>query len=686
MKGLLRPVFVGGVSVAIALTGLLGGRAEAAANAAPTSMSVVPSATSVFEGDPFTLTVQLDSPATEQLGVQVNWADASLIEIVYLNPGDSQVVFGHTYIDDSPSGSPLDTMAIVVRAENATTSLSKTVPVDVKNAAPTFTSLTVSPSTITGGQSATVAGSFDDKGKADRHSVMVDWGDSEVAAFPRLPAKTYSFSYDHPYPVAGTYTITARVTDDDTGWVEQSVQLTVESTNVSPSHLVLALSPVAEGGSSTLTASFADPDATDTHNVTVNWGDGSGVDTLPTLAALVTTFTPAHTYQDTGAYIVTVVLNDSAGHSITGTTSVSVSNVAPAVSLSAVASPIAGDNFDLSGTFVDPGTLDTFTVSVDWGDATAKGAPALGADGRSFAASHTYATEGSYSLTVTIADRDGASGSATANVVVRHRNVAPSNVTLGAAAVTQGASTSLTGAFSDSDSSDTHSVVLNWGDSTQSTTVSLAAGVTTFGATHGYATAGTWTVSATVTDPASASTSASTQAVVNAAPATTTGALLDQMTDLVKSFGLDRTSERYLMRRIDQMKASIGTRDFCESVGDPDRFRSVARHAMTSEEYASLSDLMTKLRASAHCSGDESGQHEGAALTAPQKPATPTTPSTPTAPKQAPKEDANQSEQKNDQNINGKNNKTALSSNKGTQTNSESGDSVKGARNSRGNN
>lgn len=677
MKG-LRPLLVSGVSIAIALTGLFGGRAEAAGNAAPTSVAVVPSATTVFEGDLLTLTVRLDSAASEQTRVEVNWGDPSMPDMAYLNAGATELVFGHTYMDDMPGTIP-DLFLINVTAANGTMALSNSVTVTVKNAPPVFTSLTVSPSSIMPGETATVTGTFTDAGSADRHTVTVDWGEGTFQQFKQLIAHTYTFSYSFLYPAAGTYTITAGVTDDDKGYVETTVDLFVGATNASPSELHLAMSPVAEGGSSTLTAGFTDPDAADTHFATVNWGDNSGVDALPTLAAGVASFTPAHTYKDTGTYTVTVVLNDSAGHSITGTTSVIVSNVAPVVSLTAPASPIAGDNLDLGGTFTDPGTLDTFSLSVDWGDTTALSTPVVGADGRSFTASHTYAVERSYVATVSVTDRDGSTGTASATVVVRHRNVPPTDLALGVPAVVQGSMTTVSGNFSDADAPDAHSVVMSWGDGTPSTTWSLAPGVTSFTTTHGYGTAGTWAVSAKVTDPAGAATSANTNAVVMA-PATTTAALFAQLTDLVKSFDLDRTTSRWLMHRIDEMKSSLaaGGNDFCDGLRGLDRLAWVGRATLTSEQIAAVNDLTTKLKASAHCSttGDETGQHEGGAV-----PTTPLTPTTPTAPTTAPKEDANRNEQKNvEQNNADKNKKPAVTPAKSNQTNSERGNN--GARRS----
>ncbi len=627
MKALLRPLLVTGLSIAIAGAGFANGRALAAGNAAPASVGVVASPTVVVEGDTVTLSVQLDSPATEQVGVQVDWGDFSAPSFLFMSPGQTTIdpPFGHLYVDDVPSGSPEDLMTITVRVDGATTALSASASVLVKNAPPTFTSFTVSPTTITPGHGVTASGVFQDLGKADRHTVSVNWGDGTSTTFPRIsPAKTYFFSYDKPAPYTsgGIFTVTARVTDDDTGWAEASAPVTVESTNVAPSNLALAMSPVAEGRSSTLTASFTDPDSGDTHTATVDWGDGSLVETLPTIPAGLTTFAPTHTYGNSGVNTVTVVLKDSADHSITGTTSVTVSNVAPSVSLAAIGSPVAGDTVDLAGTFTDPGTADTFTLSVDWGDTTATGTPVLGADGRSFSASHTYSLPGSYSAVVSVTDRDGGTGTAAATVVVRPRNVPPTNLTLSVPAVTQGATTTVTGTFSDPDASDTHVVVITWGEGTPVTS-SLAHGVTSFTATHRYGTAGTWTVSATVTDPASASASATTNAVVTA-PATTTAALLDQLNDLVKGFELDRNIERWLTHRISELKASLaeGNGEVCEALHGLDRLSSVARRMLTADQMAAVNDLVGKLQASAQCStsGDQAGQHQPVIVPSSPKP------------------------------------------------------------------
>jgi hypothetical protein len=58
----------------------------------------------------------------------------------------------------------------------------------------------------------------------------------------------------------------------------------------------------------------------------------------------------------------------------------------------------------MSATYSDPGSNDTHTAVVDWGDATTS-TPA--ASGGSLSASHTYGAAGIYTICVTVTDDDG---------------------------------------------------------------------------------------------------------------------------------------------------------------------------------------------------------------------------------------------------------------------------------------
>src|SRR5207245_8549279 len=114
---------------------------------------------------------------------------------------------------------------------------------------------------------------------------------------------------------------------------------------------------------------------------------------------------------------------------------------------------------------------------------------------------HQYLSTGNYTVSVTVTDKDGGSGQASSGVTVT--NVAPSNVqlTLSPATISENGSTSLGGSFSDPGTLDTRTMVINWGDGSASTTVSLAAGALSFsGVRHQYLSTGNYTVSVTVTD------------------------------------------------------------------------------------------------------------------------------------------------------------------------------------------
>ncbi len=90
---------------------------------------------------------------------------------------------------------------------------------------------------------------------------------------------------------------------------------------------------------------------------------------------------------------------------------VQVNNVPPSAPvLSLSASTInAGGATVLSGSFDDPGTLDGHTVSIDWGDGSTPSTLALGPQARTFQADpHLYLNPGSFPITVTVTDQDGA--------------------------------------------------------------------------------------------------------------------------------------------------------------------------------------------------------------------------------------------------------------------------------------
>jgi hypothetical protein len=120
-------------------------------------------------------------------------------------------------------------------------------------------------------------------------------------------------------------------------------------------------------------------------------------------------------YADNGLYAVTLVVSDGILTASAATTA-SIANVAPTVSAIAGASLFQGDTYTASGSFSDPGLVDTWTATVDYGDGS--GVQPLPLAGMTFNLSHTYTVAGTFTVSVAVRDKDGGVGTAHATVSV----------------------------------------------------------------------------------------------------------------------------------------------------------------------------------------------------------------------------------------------------------------------------
>lgn len=180
-----------------------------------------------------------------------------------------------------------------------------------------------------------------------------------------------------------------------------------------------------------MTITVDDPGTLDTFSVDIDWGDGSGVQTITLQASPVgsQTFTLTHQYLDdnptatpSDTYTISASVTDDDTGTDSTTTTVQVDNAAPEYDAPLEIDAIRcsdfepGDPVTVSGSFTDVGTLDTHTVTIDWGDGTSSNSidnpevfTLLDVDGGgsgAFTAQHAYATGGIFNVVITTTDDD----------------------------------------------------------------------------------------------------------------------------------------------------------------------------------------------------------------------------------------------------------------------------------------
>lgn len=237
-------------------------------------------------------------------------------------------------------------------------------------------------------------------------------------------------------------------------------------------------------------ASFTDADSSDTHSASINWGDGTPV-TSGGVNATLHIVGGSHTYADNGVYTVTVTVFDNRGGSGSASFLATVNNVAPALTGTSGLLVNEGQAFTLEELGVrlnDPGfdnplnpatpseIAETFSgLTIDWGDGSEdtpysvvnriSGAPGTATTARFEHAAHTYADNGTYTVTVMIQDDDASAVARQFQIVVH--NVAPTLSLSGLASVNEGAVYTLNLSEIDPGADTISSWTINWGDGTQ---------------------------------------------------------------------------------------------------------------------------------------------------------------------------------------------------------------------------
>jgi hypothetical protein len=487
--------------------------------------------------------------ALADIHTSINWGDSTSSPGTITGPvsGVYTIVGSHTYAEENAGRSAV---ATVTDDGGSTGSAGRTIVVNDGTLSGTIANLgAVTEGTALSG--VTVATFTDQNPGTDAtdFTATITWEGSTTSAgtVTNTAPGQYTVTGSHTYAEEGPKALSVLITDHN------------QTTNPSASLTVLdaALSSTAKTISGTegqafsagQVATFTDADPAGTtgdYTVTINWNDGSALDT--TSGAVtgpvsgVFSVTGTHTFAEEGALHPVVTITDAGGQPTAATDTANVADAALAlVGVSTHIPAVEGTSLTANqgpapivATFTDAdpnGTASDYTVSIDWGDGTALDtttgliAHCLSGDGCTGGTSafkvvgtHTYAEEGAGKVvTVTVTDHGSPVSVNSTRADVSDAtlyNAIPSNSAAGEAA--PNTFSGVLGTWQDHNlgaaANDFTFHVDNWGDSSSGSagTVGTITGGFSGTGSHQYASPGIYNVAWTAHDAVSTATGTTT--------------------------------------------------------------------------------------------------------------------------------------------------------------------------------
>jgi hypothetical protein len=200
----------------------------------------------------------------------------------------------------------------------------------------------------------------------------------------------------------------------DRTFVRQAVRWTVAFPNAAPVAHAGGPYTAVEGSAVTFQGTVFDPTPTGTLLVSFDFGDGAS-GTGPT---------PAHVYADDGDYVA--ILHADDGEAVgADSAAVTVLNAEPRLTVPESATTTAGTPWTIQAAFTDAGALDgPWSYQIDWGDGGALATGSVPGPGP-IPAARTYKQAGTFTVMVTLRDKDGGAATASYPVTVLKRNGRP---------------------------------------------------------------------------------------------------------------------------------------------------------------------------------------------------------------------------------------------------------------------
>ena len=344
------------------------------------------------------------------------------------------------------------------------------------------------------------------EGSEPLSSLSINWGGGNGNTAPSLSGTgSQQVTVSNTYSNSGSPTITATVYDNQGQSRTSSKTVSVsqfQNPSVGTPNPTTAIATQSQTYSTTVGAGTCP-----LNQITWNWHGLSG--TSNTASAVSGTNSYAHTYQITQgttstSYNLNVQVSDNAGDTSSASQSIGVSYVYPSISAVTPTTVFANGNqygADYSNTFLtslSAGTNPLNQITWNWGDGTTN--TVNGATLGSNTASHAYASAGTYTLGLTVSDTANYYNTASDSITVNSYPIFTLSAIGNASIIYQGVLSSYnititqaTGGFALS------KIIWNFGDNTTPISISNPQ----YGLnneTHTYASAGTYTITATVYD------------------------------------------------------------------------------------------------------------------------------------------------------------------------------------------
>ncbi len=297
----------------------------------------------------------------------------------------------HTYLDDGTY-----TAALRVTDDEGLTSPINTTDVVIRNLPPEGNIFT--PGTSNEGDKVPFTATVSDPSPQDTVTVRWDF-QYNGRTFNEMANGTV---VNHTYRDDGTYTVLMRLTDEDGGLSNISLQIVVR--NVDPVPDFTHSAPADEGSVVDFNGTVTDAGEVDIH--TFEW-DFMYIDENFTVDS--SRKNASWQYSQDGTYTVALRVRDDDGGMGIVTKEVVIRNVAPAPTIEEVDDIDEGQALTFRCLENDPGIHDVFTYLWDFGD---------GSNSTRREPRHTFLDDGTFTVTVTVTDDAGGRGQTSLDVNV----------------------------------------------------------------------------------------------------------------------------------------------------------------------------------------------------------------------------------------------------------------------------